>query len=350
MRAIRHDRRGGGTLARAVFVLAALLVVAPGVQAAETLAAVAATAAKEAHVLWYDSLPREQGDTILREFQKAYPMVTTAEYLEVPGAQKNAKITQESMAGGPTADVSLDDAASIMAFQKQGFVLPLDWSALEAPMSPNGTPNEYMIAVTAPLYGMLYNTTKIAAADAPASYEALVDPRWKGRIGTWARANGIATLPAAWGEDKTTAWVAKLAALQPRRYSSTYALAEAVGAGEVDLAYSIHHTAQPTIKKGAPVAWVFLDPIPVAPLYGYLLSNGRNPAAGKLLLKWLGSPEGALAYERVAERGNPFLAATQTAKLLAGKSIAMYDPKVAVEKAEWLKELEEKYGRMLQGR
>jgi iron(III) transport system substrate-binding protein len=326
----------------------ALFYAAPAAQAA-TIADITAAAAKEGKVVWYDSLPREQGEAILGEFQKAYPMVKTIEYLEVPGAQKNAKITQESMAGGPTADVVIDDPSSIMGMQRQGFVLPVDWQALGVASQLN-TPNEFMVAVTASTYGEFYNTDKIAAGDVPKTYDALVDPKWKGRIATWARAAGLATLAAAWGDEKTTAFVEKLVALQPRRFTSTYALAEAIGAGEVDLSFSIYHTAQPTIKKGAPVKWLFLDPIPVGPLYGYLLSNGRYPNAGKLLLKWLGSTDGALVYERVALRGNPFLPETATAKMLANKPLAMFDNDTAVNKADYIIGLEEKYGRMLQGR
>jgi ABC-type Fe3+ transport system substrate-binding protein len=106
----------------------------------------------------------------------------------------------------------------------------------------------------------------------------------------------------------------------------------------------------PTIEKGAPVKWVFLEPVPVGPLYGVLLKHGRNPNASKLLLAWLGSTQGAMVYEKVSKRGNPFIPATQTAKLLAGKKISIFDVKTEVEKARWYNDLEASYGRMLQGR
>ena len=321
-----------------------------GVAAAQSLDEVKAGAAKEGKVVWYDSLPRAEGDAILAAFQKAFPFVKTVEYLEVPGAAKTARITQESRAGGPTADVTLDGAASGMRHAASGFLAPVDWKALGIQPDKNRTPNEYLIAITAPLFGILYNTDKVKEADAPKTFEELVDPKWSGRVGTWARGISFVLLAADWGEAKTVDYVTKFAALKPKLFRSTYAAAQSVGAGEVDIIYGIHHTALPTIAKGAPVKWRFLEPVPVSALYGVLLKHGRNPNAGKLLLAWLGSKEGSLAYEKVAKRGNPFIPETETSKLLAGKKLSMFDVKTEVEKAQWYNDLEARFGKMLAGR
>ncbi|MCW5773578.1 MAG: extracellular solute-binding protein, partial [Rhodospirillaceae bacterium] len=319
--------------AAGAFVLLAAGAVTASRSAAETLDQVKAAAAKEGKVVWYDSLPRAQGDAILAEFQKAYPFIKTVEYLEVPGAAKTAKITQESRAGGPTADVTLDGPASGMRHQASGFLLSVDWKALGVTTSKERTPNQYLVAITTPLFGVLYNTNKVKPADVPKTYADLLDKKWEGRVGTWARAIGFVILAADWGEDKTADFVKKFSALKPKLFRSTYAAAQSVGAGEVDLIFAIHHTALPTIEKGAPVKWLFLEPVPVGPLYGVLLKYGKNPNAGKLLLAWLGSKEGALAYEKVAKRGNPFIPETETSKMLAGRKISMFDAETEVAKA-----------------
>lgn len=331
-------------------VAAAALIALGGPVWAQTLDEVKAGAAKEGKVVWYDSVPRAEGDAILAEFQKAFPFIKTAEYLEVPGAAKTARITQESRAGGPTADVTLDGPASGMRHAESGFLLPVNWKALGIEPDKNRTPNEYLIAITTPLFGILYNTDKVKEADAPKTYEELLDPKWSGRVGTWSRAIGFVILAADWGEQKTVDYVTKFSALKPKLYRSTYAAAQSVGAGEVDIIFGIHHTALPTIEKGAPAKWRFLEPVPVGPLYGVLLKHGRNPNAGKLLLAWLGSKEGALAYEKVTKRGNPFIPETETAKMLKGRKISSFDPKTEVEKAQWYNDLEARFGKMLSGR
>jgi iron(III) transport system substrate-binding protein len=336
-------------LAMVAAVALAATVLTPFVASAETLDQVKAGAAKEGKVVWYDSLPRTEGDAILKEFQKAYPFIKTVEYLEVPGAAKTARITQESRAGGPTADVTLDGPAADMRFQAEGFVEALDWKALGVEMSPERTPNQYIIAITGVLFGMLYNTNNVKEADAPKTFDELADAKWAGHAGTWSRAIGLVILNAAWGQEKADAYVKKFAALKPRLYRSTYAAAQSVGAGETNVAFTIYHTSLPTIEQGAPAKWKFLEPVPVSALYGVLLKNGRNPNAGKLLLKWLGSEEGALVYEKVSKRGNPFIKATETAKMLAGKKISMFDAEAEVQKAKWYNETEATYGKWLQG-
>jgi iron(III) transport system substrate-binding protein len=220
-------RRGRWLAACATALLAAAWA---GASAAQTLDEVKAGAAKEGKVVWYDSLPRAEGDAILAEFQKAFPLVKSVEYLEVPGAAKTARITQESRAGGPTADVTLDGPASGMRHASSGFLLPVDWKALGVEMSKERTPNEYLIAITAPLFGVLYNTNKVKDAEAPKTYQELADPKWAGRMGTWSRAIGFVILAADWGEDKTTDLVKKFSALKPKLYRSTYAAAQSVGA------------------------------------------------------------------------------------------------------------------------
>jgi iron(III) transport system substrate-binding protein len=340
---------GARHLAMVAGIALAATVLTPTAGSAETLDQIKAAAAKEGKVVWYDSLPRAEGDAILKEFQKAYPFIKTAEYLEVPGAAKTARITQESRAGGPTADVTLDGPAADMRFQAEGFVEAVDWKVLGVETSQERTPNQYLIAITAPLFGMLYNTNKVKEADVPKSYDELADPKWAGRAGTWSRAIGFVILSADWGEEKTDAYVKKFAALKPKLYRSTYAAAQSVGAGESDVIFTIYHTALPTIEQGAPVKWRFLEPVPVSALYGILLKQGRNPNAGKLLLKWLGSDEGAIVYEKISKRGNPFIKTTETAKLLAGKKVSMFDADTEVKKAEWYNAKEAAYGKMLQG-
>lgn len=316
----------------------------------ETLAEIEAAAAREGKVVWYDSLSQEMGDKIIQEFQKDYPMVREAKYVEVPSGQKVARVQQESQAGGPTADVDFGNPATAEKYYKQGFVREIDWQALGVEISPELTPTSYMVAVAAPIYGILYNTTRVSEAEVPRSFDDLLNPKWKGRIGTWARAGGFRNLSATWGDQPVREYVSKFAELQPRLYDSNFTVAQAVGAGEIDLAYTIYHTTLPTIQRGAPVKWVYLDPTPMDVLYGFVLRYGENPNAGKLLLKWLASPKGADVYEEVAGRGNPFIPESKTARTLAAVRPVTNPVDVQIRDADRLNQLEDELGRILAGR
>ncbi len=102
-----------------------------------------------------------------------------------------------------------------------GFLHKVDWKALGVETSKERTPNEYMVAVTAPLFGILYNTNKVKDDEAPKTFDELADAKWSGRVGTWSRASGFVILAADFGEDKTTALGQKLSALKPKLFRST---------------------------------------------------------------------------------------------------------------------------------
>jgi iron(III) transport system substrate-binding protein len=328
----------------------AMFVLFPALASADSLEQVIAAAKKEGAIVWNDSLLREDGEQILKAFQKDYPFVTKIEYQEVPSAQKTARIMQELQVGGPTADVIINSASAQQIYIDGGYAVKVDWKGMEVPVSPVNTPNDYLVLVTTASYGILYNTTKVSDAEAPRTWEALADPKWKKRSGTWAKANVFTNLLPTWGEEKTRSYVRKYAALQPRLFSSTYTLAQAVGSGEIDIALGIYHTAQPTIEKGAPVKWVYLDPTPIAPLYALILKYGKNPNTAKLLLKWLGSKSGALAYEEASQRGNHLVPETKTAQLLKGKALAHITAQQDEKTLGQYNKLETEFGRTLTGR
>ncbi|MFI5268168.1 MAG: ABC transporter substrate-binding protein, partial [Chloroflexota bacterium] len=234
----------------------------------ESLDAVKAAAAKEGKLLWYDTITQEQGDTIVKQFQQAYPAIKDAKFVQVTSGNRAARITQESRAGGPTTDVDFENAATTAGYYKDGFVMDVDWKGLSIQGPPQMTPTSYMVAITAAFRGTLYNTQKVKEADAPKTYEDLIDPKWTGRMGLWSRAAAFTGLWQTWGEDKLVNYVKSLAKLKPRLYDSNFTIAQAIGAGEVDVSYTDYHTTLPTVQKGAPVKWVTLDPVPLDPLYG----------------------------------------------------------------------------------
>ena len=142
-------------------------------------------------------------------------------------------------------------------------------------------------------------------------------------------------------------YVKSLAKLKPRLYDSNFTIAQAVGAGEVDVSYTDYHTSLPTVRKGAPVKWITLDPVPLDPLYGYVLKYGVSHNAGKLFLYWLTTPEGAKAYESQAGRGNPFVQGSETQKQLAGHTLSSVDLNTMLQQSEHFVQLEKQFADIL---
>lgn len=293
---------------------------APSGEASEDpLAGLAAQAEGQGPVVWYESTPTEEIQGVVDAFEERFPGIGLEHVRLEGGAGVAARIVQERQANAPTADVGTSGPDTILELTDREALETL--SAEELGVPSEVLPDPTALATAVSTYVALYNTEAVSSADAPASWEDLVDPRWEGAIGTWAIAAAQANLASAWGEDRTTEYVQQMASLQPRLYPSTFPLAADVGSGELPVALGIYHTAQPPIEAGAPLEINLLDPTPVSTIYSGLVEGSPNLEAAKLFLAWLHSDEGNQAYEDATRRGSPFLD-TQTAELLSDRELA----------------------------
>ena len=316
----------------------------------ESLEAVKAQALKDGgKVVWYDSVEQDQGDKIIEAFKADHSFMSGAKFVSVVSGQRVAKITQESSAKGPTADVDFGNAQTITDFYNKGFVETVDWQGLGIKTSPQLAPTNYLVATTAPFYVIIYNSQKVKPEEAPKTLDDLLDPKWKGRLGTWARPAALVIMSSVWGEQQTLDYAKKLASQQIRTYDSNFTIAQDVGSGNIDAALTTYHTVLPTLDKGAPVKVVTLNPVPSDPLYGYLLKYGQYKAGGKLLLSWLTSAHGAQVYEDVSGRGNPFVPETKTAQMFKDSKIAGYTIEQQLKDSAHMVQLEAQLTKAIKG-
>lgn len=316
--------------------------------ASETRESVVKAAEKEGHIVWYDFYARDQGLAVLKDFQKDHPFVKDIQYVEIPAAQKQARVLQESLAGGPTSDLFLTSASSQQEFIDQKFTIPVDWTALGVAATSGESPDPYMVSITTAVHVATYNSNRVKGADVPKTWDDMVDPKWKGRIGAWSRAVQYVHLSSAWGADKTTAYVKRLAALHPRLVAGTFPLAQSIASGEIDIGLGTYDGTKRMQEKGAPVEMVGLDPVPLSLLYGTVMKYGKNPNTAKLVLAWLNTPSGAVTFEKITRRGNFRVPATETAKFLKGKQVTYFKPLDEIAQAKRLNALEKELSLMLQ--
>ncbi|MCV0394317.1 MAG: ABC transporter substrate-binding protein [Rhizobiaceae bacterium] len=308
---------------------------------AQDLDALVAEAAEGGPVTWYESSPEEQIDQVIEAFNERYPDVELNYVRLVGGNSLASRAVQEMQGAGRTGDVLTGGADHIWQLAGRDYLERLDWSELGIPEAL--TPNDFAVATAASVYVVLWNTTKVSDEEAPKTWEETLDSKWAGRIGHWVRAASFAQLASAWGEDEAEAKLKEFIALKPFLFASTFPLAQQVGAGEVDVAIGFYHTAQPPIQAGAPLKAVALDPTPMHTIYTAISKDPANLAGAKLLVAWLASPEGAIAYENATSRGNPLLEGTQTYELLQGKEIVEWAP----EDSEKLGQINERFNEML---
>lgn len=286
---------------------------------ADALGSLATTAAGKGPVLWYESSAPEQIAQVITAFNRAYPAIRVQYVRNTGGASIAARIIQESSAGAQTASFITADAQQFLPLEGRGLVLSRDWAELG--IDPKLVGSKTAVGIAAAFSVIIWNKTKVADAEAPASWDDLLSDRWRGRIGQWSRGAMLATLGQAYGGDRMRDFTRRLVALQPMIYPSTYQLSQQIASGEVDVGMGLYHTIQPALAGGAPVGMRIVSPVPINTLWGGVVTKGANPEGGQVLLAWLASRDGAIAYETATSRGNPLVQGTQTAALVAGKEL-----------------------------
>lgn len=164
----------------------------------------------------------------------------------------------------------------------------------------------HLVAATAATFGIMYNTNEVPEAEAPAGWEDLTDPAWRGRMAAEdpTRTGGsFSTLSHLLYDGSFDAgYLERLAANDISPESSAAAAGTKVATGEFAInpfyPYSFYLRDK---EKGAPVNFVF--PMEGGQhLSGQFLgvfSGAPHPNAAKLLATWLFTPEGLSAAAEV---------------------------------------------------
>lgn len=139
-----------------------------------------------------------------------------------------------------------------------------------------------------------YNTKAVNAKDAPKSWEDLADPKWKDKkIIVEARLVPFAMLGTEWGKPKATELVKKVLAQRPIIVQGGTTVANALAGGQVSLAVGTYaFTIEGLKKRGAPVEWVAVSPLPVLTSAEGVLKTAPHPNAARFFAGWMSTPEG----------------------------------------------------------
>lgn len=194
-----------------------------------------------------------------------------------------AKTLQERATGGkPTQDVLLlndsyiaalaaDDALESNPYQ-QTFNVAASAVAYEG--RAVGFANQLVLPVV--------NTNLVPPAERPKSWEDLLDPKWKGKVGVHNATHHYVRLSTVWGDEKTTEFVKKLAEQGPRigLINETYKF---LTLGETLISATQTNSQLDTgRRKGEPVDWAIDVRPAIAPTYfcsGLKDAVNRNAAA-----------------------------------------------------------------------
>jgi len=303
-------RAGRWAVAGAVFVIAGAApqgLLAPALAAPASVAEIANYAGSDRQRILEDGAKREGTLTIyttgtqiaplVDRFRQKYPFVRV-QMLRASSVEVATKVTQEYAAG-----VFLVDAFEL---NSDGLILPRDQGVLQPFASPEAANFEanavegghHWISARESYTGIGYNTAKMPAAQAPKTYQDLLDPKWKGKMAisatTGTAGNWVGAMVVTHGAD----YVRALGKQDIRVYPvAGRALANLMISGEVMLSPTIYQSHVAASKaQGAPLDWNAPGPVPVTDTAVALAAKASHPHAAMLLIDFLLSREAQLIY------------------------------------------------------
>ena len=282
-------------------------------------------AKKEGTLAWWGTSSPAEGKKLTAEFNKIYPFITV-NYWRGKGEEVAAKLEAEIAGGRSSVDITLGgEPYNYPRWRKMGVlekfadIVP-GFKSMDKRMYSKY--NDWVVPGNNSITPQ-YNTNMVSKAEAPKSWEDLLDPKWKGQIALTTDVKGWTTLAleeGGWGIEKTEDFLRKLKEQKPIWVSSRPGANSLLIAGEFKIMGEtyLQYIFQ-TQDKGAPTAWSRVKPVPITGSSFALQKNAPHPNAAKLFLEWLFSPQGLAAFEATTGKGAAFPGSgTRLAKALEG--------------------------------
>lgn len=189
-----------------------------------------------------------------------------------------------------------------------------------------------------------YNRQLVAAKDVPKSWDDLLNPKWKGKMGVSSATHHMARLAAGpWGEEKTTNFVKALTKqdLILGRLGEIY---NRLLLGEIVIAVSLSDSELKSDRhKSAPVVLAeSVSPL-IAPAYDAgVPKNAAHPKVAHLLAAYLTTPEAQKIWEKYAGQTSALIPGTTAYKYVQKKEVVYMNQ----DQAEMVDRLSREYGKI----
>ena len=135
----------------------------------------------EGQVSFYSSLQAQQIDPFIQLFRKRYPFINVNPY-RVSGNRQVLRIQTEMNAGNHLFDVTNGSAEQAAALKKIGAIDPYFSPQRESfPASSKDKDGFFTSLYVIPIV-LGYNTNLVRRADAPKTYEDLLQPKWRSNM------------------------------------------------------------------------------------------------------------------------------------------------------------------------
>jgi ABC-type Fe3+ transport system substrate-binding protein len=249
-------------------------------------------AKKEREVVIYGTMDLRSVNQLNDKFREKYPFLDVK--LNRLGSNSLVPRTlAESRAGKHVSDILQTNSLGLYFLRKEGLLG--HYVSPEDRFYPKQFKDQgYWTTTNMNVHVVAYNTRLLARERLPKTYEDLLHPAWRGRMVLDASEQWFALMLQIMGKDKGLKYIIELAkqSILLRRESSAMR-AQLIAAGEAPLDIDSGLGPVDQLKKrGAPIDWLTLGPVPVVTSAHGLAARPPHPNAARLYIDFVLSKEG----------------------------------------------------------
>jgi ABC-type Fe3+ transport system substrate-binding protein len=247
-----------------------------------------AGAKKEGELMLYSSLTQDDQRRLAADFQRRYGV--TVKFWRGSQAHILQRVLAETRGGRFEFDVLETNAPQIEVLARENLLQKMDSPFLEQELIPETVPPH---GEWAPdrlnLLVYAYNTRAVPAADLPKTWQDLLEPKWKRRIGMEStNVEWFAAVVESLGERAGLELFRRLGDNGVAVRTGHNHSAVLVAAGEIPLMLGIYsHDAERMKAKAAPVDWFVLPPAIVLPSAVAVSRRAPHPHAAALFYDYM---------------------------------------------------------------
>jgi iron(III) transport system substrate-binding protein len=298
-----------------------------------------AAAQKEGSFTLYTSFAERDLPPLTAAFEKKYGVKVR---VWRSGSEKVLQRTlAEAAARRHEVDAVHSSAMEMEALHREQLLRPVELPYASDLIEGAVRPHREWTASYLSIWVQAYNTRRVGKEELPRTYQDLLDPRWKGRLGIESHVwDWYSTLIRQMGEAAGLAFFRELVAPNGLSVRSGHTLLNnMVAAGDVPLALTMYNfIADGAKRKGADVDWFVLEPV-IGRMSGIgIMRRAPHPSATRLFYDWLLSPEGqAILASRDYVPTN-----ARVASPFAQRRYTLVDPAFALDHSDqWEKSFED---------
>ncbi len=290
----------------------------------DRLQKIEAAAKKEGTLTLYTTIAEKDLPTIIKPFEDKYGIKVSVWRAGTDTVLQ--RTVSEARARRYDVDAVHFGSPEMEALAREKILQPIH-SPVQQELQAGSVPAHHMWAATIlSVWVQAYNTNEVKKADLPKTYEDLLDPKWKGKLGIEVKNDDwfATVVHLLGGEEKGLAFFRELVAkngISPRHGHTL--LNNLVVSGEVPLALTVYnYMPEQAKRKGAPIDWFVVEPAIARSNAIGVTVHAPHPSAALLFYEYLLGPEGQEAMTKI----DYVPTNTKVASPLEGVKIVPTDP------------------------